>query len=371
MLLPAALRQPALSLRSAVAGSGVTFRWNVWLSFPRRVFLTEAFFRQRRHLSVPEAATDGEKPRVRRWMSRLVFALAGGFWLIGTGLRWTARDEFQPLAMVFYALPAPVLLVLGLIATRCAFRLELKRLRPVLSGLLMLQTGLWLVSSYGIRSQPEPPGDSLRIVFWNVCRGYLDYERIAEDLTAQNADLIAMVEAGPEGEKPELWQKLCPGYAVERLGSDMMVLVRDGRMETFDHGQRGDMMRYRICHLTIRGQPLKLIIADIKSTPWRWRGGSFQTLSELVDQHSNAPVILCGDFNTPPDSCHVDQLRTRLRNSHEVAGEGLRETWPIVLPVLTLDQVWANDRIEWLRSRTLWSLSSDHRAVVAEFRISN
>lgn len=319
-------------------------------------------------MSVSEAATADEKPLPRRWMTRLIFALTATFWLIGTGLRWTVRDSFQPLAMVFYALPAPVLLVLGLIATRCAFRLELKRLRQGLPILLILQTGLWLAGSYGFRSQPEPPAGSLRIVFWNVCRGYLDYERIAEDLMAQNADLIAMVEAGPDGEMPELWQRLCPGYSVERLGSDMMVLVRDGRVERFDPGQRGDMMRYRVCHLTIRGQPLKLIIADIKSTPWRWRGGSFQTLSDLAGQHSDAPVILCGDFNTPPDSCHADLLRTRLFNSHEVAGEGLRETWPIVLPVLTLDQVWGSDRIEWLRSRALWSAVSDHRAVTAEFR---
>ena len=108
---------------------------------------------------------------------------------------------------------------------------------------------------------------------------------------------------------------------------------------------------------------------DVKSDPLMFRKPAFDRLAKLAGELSDQPLIVAADFNTPINSVWVDLLRSRLTNSFEAAGEGYRETWPTFFPVLCLDQVWANDRVLWRRSRHGWSLRSDHRSVTAEFSV--
>ena len=110
-----------------------------------------------------------------------------------------------------------------------------------------------------------------------------------------------------------------------------------------------------------------LIVIDVRSDPRFSREPAFDRIEELVTQYSDRPLIIAGDFNTPLESIYLARLRQRMQNAFEARGSGLRDTWPVLLPVLSLDQVWANDRVDWHRCEHGWSLSSDHRPVLATF----
>jgi len=101
-----------------------------------------------------------------------------------------------------------------------------------------------------------------------------------------------------------------------------------------------------------------------------FRRAVFETLDSIAARNSDLPLLVVGDFNTPLDSVHVDLLRSDLTNAFESSGTGYRETWPVILPVLSLDQIWGNSGIRWHRSWCESSLRSDHRRVVAEFSIA-
>ena len=71
-----------------------------------------------------------------------------------------------------------------------------------------------------------------------------------------------------------------------------------------------------------------------------------------------------GDMNTPARSIHLDTLRKTFRNTFEERGNGFYHSWPMPLPVLSLDQVWINKRIYVGSCELQWTLHSDHRPMV-------
>jgi endonuclease/exonuclease/phosphatase (EEP) superfamily protein YafD len=207
-----------------------------------------------------------------------------------------------------------------------------------------------------------------------VCRGNFGYDATARELVDLNADVIALVEATEQAEYPEFWTSRIPGYSATRLGSGMMVLcrgeilgVQPGNVTVLEEPEA--VCRYRIISLRVDGILMRVLLMDVKSHPLMFRKPAFVRLAELADELTDQPLIVAADFNTPINSVWVDRLRSRLTNSFEAAGEGYRETWPTLLPVLCLDQVWGNDRVTWHRSRRGWSIRSDHRSVTTDFSL--
>ncbi len=314
----------------------------------------------------------GKLARWRTRVDRCVVFSAATIWAIGTLLWVTVQDSIPILSGVYYALPLPVLIVAGGVA--CAATLRGGRdFRLTASCLLILEMQVVVWGGQVHRgSVEEPPADAHRFVFWNVCRGNFGYDAAASELAEIDADIIALVEATEQAEFPDFWTSRIPGYSAMRLGSGMMILCR-GEILGMKSGnvtvpeEPEAVCRYRIISLRIDGILMRVLLMDVKSNPLMFRKPAFVRLAELADKLSDQPLIVAADFNTPINSVWVDQLRPRLTNSFEAAGEGYRETWPTLFPVLCLDQVWANDQISWHRSRQGWSGRSDHRSVTTEF----
>lgn len=310
--------------------------------------------------------------RLRKLVLRIAISAAAIVWLGGTLLWVTVQDAVPVLSGIFYALPLPLLIATGAIV--CAVSLCRSydcRVTAICLVILELQVVLWGLQVFRVSAE-QPPPDAYRFVFWNVCRGTFGYDAIAQQLSNSDADVIALVEATEQAQDPEFWTSRIPGYSAVLLGSGMMVLCRGEII----HVQPGNVTvaeepeavcRYRIVSLRVDGTPMRVLLMDVKSHPLMFRKPAFVRLSELVDGLADQPLIVAADFNTPINSVWVDHLRSRLANSYETAGEGYRETWPTLLPVLCLDQVWGNDRITWHRSRRGWSIRSDHRSITTEF----
>jgi vancomycin resistance protein VanJ len=228
----------------------------------------------------------------------------------------------------------------------------------------------WYAADWRAPPQPLPRlGEPIRVLCWNVCRGFAGWEQIALELPQYDADVIVLIEAGEVSEPMRaLWRRHCPDYDVSLLGGGMVCLVR---------GESGDASapvvdektQLRQLEVTVREQSLTCLVVDAHSSPFYGRGGPLGVLAEIAGGVRDRPLLVLGDFNTPLDSVHLAPLRQRHVNAFESVGDGYRPTWPVPLPVLSLDQVWGNDRVRFESCRHEWSACSDHRPVVTEISI--
>ncbi|NQV25557.1 MAG: endonuclease/exonuclease/phosphatase family protein [Rhodopirellula sp.] len=310
----------------------------------------------------------------RGFVVRTAVWVAAITWCVGTLLSVSVQDSIPILSGIFYALPMPILIVAGgIVCAAILHRAYDCRIIAACLLLLEMQVVIWGGQAFHV-STDEPPANAYRFVFWNVCRGTFGYDATASQLADFDADVIALVEATEEAEYPEFWTSRIPGYSAKRLGSGMMILCRGeilgvtpGNVTVAEEPEA--VCRYRIISLKVDGSLMRVLLMDVKSDPLMFRRPAFVRLAELAEELADQPLIVAADFNTPINSVWVDQLRRRLTNSFEAAGDGYRETWPTLLPVLCLDQVWGNDRVLWHRSRHGWSIRSDHRSVTSEFSI--
>ena len=315
----------------------------------------------------PEIVGDEAPPvglRVRHWLFTVAPLVA---WTVASLIRVTVADRFPYVATVFYATPLLLLVGLAAFLTLRLRRLGWNRAAAFLALCALLQISVWRATTAG-HERPTPPETTLRIAFWNVSRGDFGYEQVARQVNAFDADIVAVSEAVDDGQSVGFWSQHCPEFSAVPLSSGMTLLVR-GEAAMIEHDRAGPVCRWRIARVTCRGVQMNVGIVDFTSNPLLFRKLGFEALQRVFEAYDDQPFILTGDFNTPIESVFSGRLRECGTNAFEASGEGLRETWPVFAPLLTLDQLWGNSQIEWHRCRHLWSLRSDHRPVVAEFEI--
>jgi len=305
---------------------------------------------------------------MRRVASALLLASAGAATaLLAAGLviHLTVRDTSRLLAAIFYGLPAPLLAGLAaLLAIFWARRGARWLAIPVaVAGVVALVA--WFREGWHW-SPPTDARGALRVVHWNVDRP--DW-RLAGDvrwLQAQNADVITLAERYPYGKNLRArWQAAFPDYQLAPTDEEMLCLVRGEILSVEDgllpHASYGTRLRTRI-----RGRELTILQVDLQAHPLIDRRKPLGLLAEIVARHHADNLLVAGDFNTPLESVHFVPLRAQMTNAFEAIGRGCAATWPRV-PLLSLDQIWTNERLRPVRCTLHASWRSDHRAVVAEF----
>lgn len=289
-------------------------------------------------------------------------------WLfLGVLLRLTTlRDRFQPLALIFYTTPFPVMAAGFLVLAAHEWRLRhdhaTRRNLILLGGALFC----WYHFSWHILGETPRP-ENLRCVEWNVARPEGRLPHIAKWLLAQDADIIALAEA-IDKTTPDLtkWQHAFPGYVLVPLPAEMLCLVR-GELVSAETGELTPGSGYGLLHVRVRGRSLTLLQADLDANPLKSRGPAFARLTQIAEAHTSEPTLVWGDFNTPRESAHLDPLRAHFRHAFETAGSGIAETWPFPLPALSLDNVWSSPSLRPVNCHIGYEPWSDHRPVVTEF----
>ncbi len=301
-----------------------------------------------------------------------MLALAAGCLLLaGTTIRLGVRDSIPATAMVYYATPWPVLAaMLALLGGGLRLRNRSGWSAPVATaGLVVLVA--WTIAAHATHGNLGPQTNTISCLTWNTDHGQAGWNRLAETIRSEAADLVCLVEAGPaEPEHETFWQSAFPEYASGGLGSGMLVLVKNGTVRQTRSGSLDGNARYRQFDVNCRGQDLVLVVVDVKSTPWISRQASLQQIAELVTATPDRPVLVTGDFNTPTDSAWFDGWRPALENAWEQAGDGFRPTWPVPLPLLDLDQCWGNRHVVFLHCQATSSSRSDHRLLLTRFTIN-
>ncbi len=287
------------------------------------------------------------------------------------------RDSFSPVAFVYYATP-PIVLAIpaiflawwerrwhGTLTNRAS---AVHRATTALAILCLLDWG-W--SSFRSGSIPPHSPSDMKLTFWNTGRGeFANWDAITAELQKTNEDVIALAEVtGREVQSQAFWKEHFPEYTAASLRENLIVLVKDGDVEELDHGDLAGGGCYRLFAINLRGERFQILLADLASNPFRSRQSPLNRLFEVLQKNQNIPTLVVGDFNTPPTSICFDKWKSHLTRAWDAAGTGYEPTWPQPLPILAIDHLWGNQHITFRHCRAEWSRCSDHRRLVADFRV--
>jgi endonuclease/exonuclease/phosphatase family metal-dependent hydrolase len=309
-----------------------------------------------------------------RWLVGQLFPLGVIVWAQGILLRCTLRDSVDALAPLYYATPWPVIAALTL-PLSWRFR---RNPQAVFAGLFLTHVfmGLWLLESARTGDRPRVAAD-LRVVQWNVARPVRNFPAVAQALRGMAADVIALSEPLPGRRGDEAaahaarlraeWQKAFPGWAAAFSEGNLLLLVRGEIVQT-ENGPLAGGGVFAQHEVRVRGRGFRVLQIDLEAWPTRSRRTPLAVLAERVRTLEAGPLIVLGDFNTPRDSFHFAPLRREVVNAFEKAGFGLGDTWPMPLPVLSLDQIWCGRGLVPLFCEHYGTVRSDHRPVVADLR---
>jgi len=288
--------------------------------------------------------------------------------LVGVALRVSVRDSFQPVAWMYYGLPVPVVVAACAVAGFLFRRLRWLRMARALTVAGIGCAAWWCVESWQWH-EPLEVRSAMRAMCWNVARGTFGWQAIASHVRSQDADFVGLIESGPKtAEMLEFWEKMFPGHDIHQYGGGLTTISRFP-VEDFSLVPLSWLGCCASCRVITADGPVRVAVVDIRSNPLVPREGALKALQDFADQHSNTPLLVMGDLNTPVDSHHIRRLRTNMQNVFEMRGRGFDLTWPVPCPVLSIDQMWVNRFLEPASTRLTWSWTSDHRAVLAELSV--
>lgn len=304
----------------------------------------------------------------RRPISTVIAWSFAALCVAGVVIRMTVQDRYAPLAFVFYGLQLPVLAFCAAVVAIAAWRARWKRLSRV-AILAMLGFVGWYFATSFYWGSPIASDNATRVLLWNTCRGFGGWSNVANEIAEVDADLVGLVES--TGFVEFLKQNPDPrlaDYNIQTWDVGITILAR-GEIRLHDWGLMSRASAFVTADVELPRGTVTLLMVDISSDPLLSREPAFEWLREKLDQFHEHPMIVMGDFNTPPDTAHNGFLRERCRNVFEVVGRGFPGTWPTPMPVLPLDQIWIDESIRPLSCKRLRTWVSDHRPVEALLEI--
>jgi vancomycin resistance protein VanJ len=100
--------------------------------------------------------------------------------------------------------------------------------------------------------------------------------------------------------------------------------------------------------------------AAIREAQWQ--------LLQSVAQNVSTPVLIAGDFNTPPRGALYRQIAARFEDGFAASSRGFGCSFPAFVPLERLDYFWTprGKSARMAKCRVLRSRASDHRALAGE-----
>ncbi len=226
----------------------------------------------------------------------------------------------------------------------------------------------------------DPGGrETLTVLSANVYLGKGDPEALVALVDRFDVDVLAVQEMTP---------RFARGLRAARIGRHLphaVVEVRQGAaggggiysrfpLHPIDAGSVGFFRQPRVDLTLPSGRHLRVV--DIHPlTPGRtgidvWE----ESLGDLPSTGDGVPWVLLGDFNATLDHSRLREVLDRgYRDAGNVAGMGLVPTWPNrdhdLPPVITIDHVLADQRLDFVDYGVEDLPGSDHRPVHAELAL--
>lgn len=264
------------------------------------------------------------------------------------------------------------------------------RRRWRLACLNALAAVLFLVTFMGLnvplRTGVPNGGHSVRVITYNIHHPS-DVAPIVKDVVAARPDVVCFQEANSIAGRPDPQtdlSRLLAGWHSVSYG-ELAVFSRLPIVRTKIHYPSTQIARlYLEVGLNAHGRRLTVIALHLStavdsSTLSHHRGSMASYLRSSARIRSrqveaalkivegiDGPVVIAGDFNTPPRGMVYRRMAGSFTDCFSRAGWGCGFTFRSDLPVMRIDYIWAGDGLAPVHSQTLALKHSDHRPVIAD-----
>ena len=281
------------------------------------------------------------------------------------------------------ALPTVLLLVFSFISRRKAMIAA-----NAMVALFLVFTLLGFNVPFGGGATPGAVG--IRVMTYNIHHASKGAELIARNVRMYRPDVVCLQEANPEGNGHD------PAVELQRLLPEMhcaahqqlVVFSRYPITECEAHPAPVDYWRVPL-QITVLPGGRRVTIIDMHlntaaraETLMDHRGTTPAYLSDAarvravqidrllrVTQRIAGPVIVAGDFNTPPRGLLYRQLTGEFVDSFAAAGWGFGYSFSSDLPAMRIDYIFAGKGLRPVRCVTPALPGSDHRPVIADLAL--
>lgn len=239
------------------------------------------------------------------------------------------------------------------------------------------------------------PGEydrELRVMTFNVHHGWSGPDKVSETIMQANPDVICLQESEryyPKVSKDLATRRFFSDYE-ERRVSDLCTMSKYPIKSVGYHILHEKGRSYALATtLDVDGTLVTVINVHFVKTAWLREGrpgfevsSDFALHSEEVRNiqmrklveliyNTHTPVVVAGDFNTPPRGLVYKEIADRLQDAFCAAGWGLGYTFHSKLPLTRIDYVFHDKDISTLSCTEISGRASDHLPVVADLGIDN
>lgn len=291
-------------------------------------------------------------------------ACRAGWLLLAAGLllQFGLKDRLPGLALLFYALPKPCLLALAVALALWPGATGRKRLAALMVAVALSLAWLRPLLEPSPTPAVPPRADDVRLLVWNVARPQGPHAGLIELVRERQPHLVAVIEPGRvEPDWLRAYEQALPGYRADWMPRGLLWLSRvPSRYRA--RGKLEGAGAYARFEVSGPWPTFPVVVADVFAHLLHPRRGQLQEV--LAQAQDRRDALLVGDFNTPRESVFFQPWRVRYRQVFETSGNGLAETWPLGLPLLSLDQVWVGPDWQVIGVEKLWRVrDSDHAAL--------
>jgi endonuclease/exonuclease/phosphatase family metal-dependent hydrolase len=232
--------------------------------------------------------------------------------------------------------------------------------------------------------------NTFRVMTYNIHHGIgsdgkRDLERIAALIKTQKVDIVALQEVDRgtiRSGRTDLSAELARltgmnfyfGKNIDYQGGAYgnAILSRFPILEATNilyqmltpHEQRGLLQ----CSVDVDGRKLVFMSTHLDyHNDDAERALDVKAIKTAIEAYTNAPAILCGDFNEGPGSRTYKRLSEFLADTWKPVGEGSGFTFSSSGPWSRIDYIWHSKELQPLNALVPKTNASDHLPIVAEF----
>ncbi|UKM65698.1 hypothetical protein GSB9_02269 [Flavobacteriaceae bacterium GSB9] len=262
-------------------------------------------------------------------------------------IHFVLKENSYASSLLFYSYPLPIIIFIIVFLS-----IFLGRFSKINLGLAVVLSILWFGRSFKLHFPESIKETDTEIVFWNASRD----KGFAEAFTLNDGipDIMVLTEA--TSLDTTVLKTHYPEYHFYKSATDMVVFSK-----TPIHVQKEDISKYHSHLLFFKSKSINFCAIDVQGSTDVPRSWEFGFVNNRIENNPN--TVILGDFNVPFESKYLDGLKQDFNHAFSKKGNGFKETWFWVFPLLSLDHIWVSKDLKILKTEKIHTFKSDHNMI--------